>query len=125
MRLTVDIEFHENELVTCKDCPDFDLCHGCFQYGEHGHHPAHAFQPVDKDSYTPVTIQGLCEAGRGFVHEAICDGCDKVFNPLNTTLLPRLTFLQHIAGVRHKCLTCPDWDYCSVCIRSADLIHPG
>jgi next-to-BRCA1 protein 1 len=32
---------------------------------------------------------------------------------------------QHIVGVRHKCLTCPDWDYCSSCIQSAKHIHPG
>ena len=26
--------------------------------------------------------------------------------------------------MRHKCLTCPDWDYCSECFESAELIHP-
>lgn len=32
---------------------------------------------------------------------------------------------QDIYGVRHKCLNCPDWDYCSVCIKSARQEHPG
>ena len=33
--------------------------------------------------------------------------------------------LQNVAGVRHKCLKCPDWDFCSTCVLSADQIHPG
>lgn len=32
--------------------------------------------------------------------------------------------LQYIYGVRHKCLDCPDWDYCSTCISNANFIHP-
>lgn len=27
--------------------------------------------------------------------------------------------------MRHKCLKCPDWDFCSTCILSASQIHPG
>jgi hypothetical protein len=40
-------------------------------------------------------------------YSAICDGCDK-----------------YIYGVRHKCLDCPDWDYCSDCLKNAEFIHP-
>ena len=36
-----------------------------------------------------------------------------------------IDLLQDIHGVRHKCLNCPDWDYCSNCIKSARHIHPG
>lgn len=32
---------------------------------------------------------------------------------------------QDIYGVRHKCLNCPDWDYCSTCIKSARQAHPS
>lgn len=32
---------------------------------------------------------------------------------------------QDIYGVRYKCLNCPDWDYCSVCIKSARQEHPS
>lgn len=28
-------------------------------------------------------------------------------------------------GVRHKCLSCPDWDYCWECIQDAPKNHPG
>ena len=41
-------------------------------------------------------------------HAAICDGCDRTIN-----------------GVRHKCLICPDWDYCSECIKTARYKHPN
>lgn len=27
--------------------------------------------------------------------------------------------------MRHKCLDCPDWDYCSLCIRNSRQTHPG
>lgn len=33
--------------------------------------------------------------------------------------------IQDICGVRHKCLDCPDWDYCSLCIRHSRQAHPG
>ncbi|KAG5918411.1 hypothetical protein E4U53_004097 [Claviceps sorghi] len=46
--------------------------------------------------------------GRNQVHHAICDGCD-----------------TYITGVRHKCLDCPDWDYCGECVHSAHFVHPG
>ena len=41
-------------------------------------------------------------------HSAVCDGCEKF-----------------IYGVRHKCLHCPDWDFCSECVKSSKFIHPG
>jgi next-to-BRCA1 protein 1 len=31
---------------------------------------------------------------------------------------------QYIYGVRHKCLDCPDWDFCSGCIVNSSFIHP-
>ena len=36
-----------------------------------------------------------------------------------------LTIAQTINGVRHKCLNCPDWDYCSACFQHAPYLHPG
>ena len=71
-------ELSEHEFVTCKDCPDFDLCFLCFSCDEHGHHPGHRFEPVANDATkTTPRIMSLCGAGRGVVHQAICDGCDK------------------------------------------------
>lgn len=102
-------EIPGEELITCTNCADYDLCMTCFSLGDHGHHPAHRFQPVSSDSSAiNPRILSLCEAGRGFVHAAICDGCDKP-----------------VLGVRHKCLSCPDWDYCSNCALRAPETHPG
>ena len=33
--------------------------------------------------------------------------------------------LQNIYGIRHKCMNCPDWDFCSDCAVSAYKTHPG
>src|SRR5690348_6416094 len=73
------LELPGSEFVTCKDCPDFDLCLMCFRIGTHGHHPGHRFQPVgDESNLVSSEIRALCAPGRGVTHNAICDGCDKV-----------------------------------------------
>ncbi|KAJ9623020.1 hypothetical protein H2204_011278 [Knufia peltigerae] len=95
------------DFVTCQDCPDFDLCLRCFQDGEHGHDPSHAFEPQD-NTESNTEIKTLCAPGRGIRHDALCDGCDK-----------------SIYGVRHKCLSCPDFDFCMTCVASAAEKHPG
>lgn len=77
--LTTGIEMAGKELVTCTDCVDYDLCMMCFSLGDHGHHPAHRFQPISADtSQISSGILPLCERGRGIAHAAICDGCNKV-----------------------------------------------
>lgn len=103
------LELGASSFVTCQQCADYDLCFFCLEHGEHGHHPAHTFTPVDA-SATAVTshIKNLCQQGRGVKHEAMCDGCD-----------------APIMGVRHKCLSCPDFDYCSMCFSIANEVHLG
>ncbi|EXJ85760.1 hypothetical protein A1O1_06128 [Capronia coronata CBS 617.96] len=94
------------EFVTCRTCPDFDLCFTCFQDGEHGHDPSHGFEPQGTvDDMVDPAIKVLCAPGRGIRHDAICDGCDM--------------------AIRHKCLTCPDFDYCCTCVETAGEKHPG
>lgn len=101
-------EDQENRFVTCLDCADYDLCFSCHETNEHGHHPAHKFKPVADDVPLSPLAEFLCAPGRNIKHAALCDGCDKP-----------------IFGVRHKCLNCPDWDYCSECVKNATYIHPG
>ena len=97
----------EREFVTCTTCEDFDLCIQCASTNKHGHHPAHGFKPATEETVLPLAAQSKLAPGRGARHNAICDGCDK-----------------KIYGVRHKCLSCPDWDYCGDCFKKAGNTHP-
>ncbi|KAF2449953.1 hypothetical protein P171DRAFT_351305 [Karstenula rhodostoma CBS 690.94] len=99
---------HEREFVTCTVCDDYDLCMQCHIDNKHGHHPGHAFKAATEHTSLPALADFLCNAGRNVRHSAVCDGCEKF-----------------IYGVRHKCLNCPDWDFCSECIKSAKFIHPA
>ncbi|KAK3392094.1 hypothetical protein B0T20DRAFT_362249 [Sordaria brevicollis] len=98
----------EAEFVHCQTCDDFDLCKACFAKNRHGHHPKHAFAPIVPGTCTESEVKSRLAPGRNQLHHAICDGCEK-----------------DIRGVRHKCLQCPDWDYCSTCHESAKFIHAG
>ncbi|SMQ45344.1 unnamed protein product [Zymoseptoria tritici ST99CH_3D7] len=97
----------EQEFVTCIDCDDFDLCINCHTADKHGHHPAHAFEAATPDMILPLAAEMKLTAGRNVRHHAICDGCNK-----------------NIYGVRHKCMNCPDWDYCNDCVKNARSTHP-
>jgi hypothetical protein len=55
-------------------------------------------QPPCDDDTLPVGID----------HRATCNGCD-----------------SDIRGVRHKCLSCQDWNYCTLCMKNAEASHPG
>ncbi|KAL4792284.1 hypothetical protein BDV19DRAFT_368866 [Aspergillus venezuelensis] len=102
-------EFDEEKMVSCADCENFDLCTTCVLGHKHGHHPSHTFVLLgEHDAGLKNLVLSRCKPGRGYHHAAICDGCE-----------------NHITGVRHKCLTCPDWDYCSECHLSASRTHPG
>ena len=85
-----DSEYPGENFVSCDNCSDFDLCMDCFSEGEHGHHPGHSFRPVSEEMISCVSyMQAKCDAGRGIMHEALCDGCDKV--SLESTRSAKLT----------------------------------
>ena len=105
--LTILSELPEKEFLHCETCDDFDLCKPCFARDDHGHHPMHGFAPAVKGTVLPDHIEAKLAPGRNQTHHAICDNCDKF-----------------ITGVRHKCLDCPDWDYCSDCASDAHKTHP-
>ncbi|KAI0601277.1 hypothetical protein F4775DRAFT_440408 [Biscogniauxia sp. FL1348] len=100
-------EFPEKEFVHCTTCDDYDLCKGCFAKEKHGHHPKHGFVPAVKGTVFEQSISARLSPGRNAAHNALCDGCDK-----------------YVRGIRHKCLDCPDWDYCSDCVQNAHFVHP-
>lgn len=106
-------------------CDDFDLCKSCFEKDGHGHHPKHSFSPAVPGTQMPDHIKVKMTAGRNQMHNAICDGCDKVGALINPSL-PKDSLAnsrKYINGVRHKCLDCPDWDYCNECIFHASFVH--
>lgn len=96
------------DFLHCTTCDDYDLCKSCFAKDTHGHHPGHGFTPAVRGSAFDYAVSSRLSPGRNAVHNAICDGCDK-----------------YVRGIRHKCLDCPDWDYCSECVQNADFIHPN
>ncbi|KAH8911843.1 hypothetical protein BR93DRAFT_921825 [Coniochaeta sp. PMI_546] len=100
-------ELPESDFVHCNTCEDFDLCKACFTEDKHGHHPKHAFSAAVKGAVLEPEVSRRLAPGRNETHNAICDGCDKT-----------------IRGIRHKCLDCPDWDYCNSCIVDAAFVHP-
>ncbi|KAK4695573.1 hypothetical protein P7C71_g2201, partial [Lecanoromycetidae sp. Uapishka_2] len=100
--------FEESNFVTCTVCEDYDLCIPCHVNLKHGHHPSHTLEPASKEAKLGKLATILCAPGRNMRHGAICDRCD-----------------NDIYGVRHKCLNCPDYDYCSTCVKDAAVTHPG
>lgn len=75
-------EFDESKLVTCKNCPDYDLCITCLIKNGHGHHPGHTFALIhDRKFGLKNLVLAHCRPGRQNRHAAICDGCDKVCSP--------------------------------------------
>lgn len=102
------MELPDKEFLHCTSCEDFDLCKACFIGDAHGHHPKHGFTPAVEGTPMPSEISKRLAPGRNQRHHAICDGCEKF-----------------IFGVRHKCLDCPDWDYCSDCVANAGFVHPN
>ncbi|KAK5112723.1 hypothetical protein LTR62_003821 [Meristemomyces frigidus] len=97
----------EDKFVHCVDCDDYDLCMTCHTGNKHGHHPGHSFTSATEETQLSLQAAAMLSAGRNVRHNAICDGCDK-----------------SIYGVRHKCLNCPDWDFCNDCVKDARHIHP-
>jgi next-to-BRCA1 protein 1 len=94
-------EFPEAKMVTCNTCEDYDLCFACLLKNTHSH--GHSFSAIQGGELPSNNLPA------GPVrHRALCDGCDK-----------------RIIGERHKCLACPDFDYCSSCIKAAHQTHPG
>ncbi|CCX07078.1 hypothetical protein FPQ18DRAFT_309915 [Pyronema domesticum] len=101
-------DFPEEECLICEDCDDYDLCVTCFRNGNHGHDPRHEFCRASILTRLSIDEKKMLSAGRNVQHGALCDHCDKT-----------------IYGVRHKCIDCPDWDYCGSCIWRAEGEHPG
>lgn len=119
------IVFKEENFVTCTICEDYDLCIPCHVGMKHGHHPSHALAPASKETALDALATNLCGPGRNMRHFAICDGCDKVSPDLVSQGADLSDTNQDIYGVRHKCMNCPDWDYCSSCIKDSRHTHPG
>ncbi|EKM61508.1 uncharacterized protein PHACADRAFT_112173 [Phanerochaete carnosa HHB-10118-sp] len=89
----------------CVECADFDLCQSCISLASvrSQHKTRHHFFPIeypwDHNPFRAVAEELNTQTVEGVVHPATCDGCN-----------------QRIKGVRHKCLSCADFDFCSSCV---------
>lgn len=90
----------------CVECADFDLCQDCVSSvsARSQHEMKHHFFPIesiwDHDVFRIVVAELNAQPEQQeVVHSATCDGCD-----------------QRINGVRHKCLSCTDFDFCTSCV---------
>lgn len=100
----------------CEHCPDYDLCGSCLPLlNTSALHPtSHTFKAMlHRDLKDRINLFSASSASDGgtdesSVHNATCDVCQ-----------------LRIAGVRWKCLNCPDWDACSSCAPGLDESHPG
>ncbi|THH02356.1 hypothetical protein EW026_g520 [Hermanssonia centrifuga] len=97
----------------CLSCPNFDYCTQCLSNPDERfmHDLAHAFLPVPKpgDLNQLLAVRAACqEPAPPVVHKGVaCNECR-----------------DEIIGVRHRCLDCPDFDLCELCIsRGAKQDH--
>ena len=103
----------------CQQCPDYDLCGGCVSHLSTAElHPEdHKFRTIFHPQLekrvgatAPASPVGKAPGSppNKARHVAYCDVCRET-----------------IYGVRHKCLSCPDWDACEKCAESMKTVHPG
>lgn len=98
----------------CEHCPDYDLCGSCLPLlNTSALHPtSHTFKAMLhrdlKDRVNLFSAASASDSTESSVHNATCDVCQ-----------------LRIAGVRWKCLNCPDWDACTSCAPGLDHSHPG
>lgn len=104
-------------MVTCNTCEDYDMCFPCLLKNTHSH--GHSFSAIQGELRSNKLPAGPVH------HRALCDGCDKVITILILGKKLKADCQQRIIGERHKCLACPDFDYCSSCMKAAPQTHPG
>jgi len=111
----------------CQQCPDYDLCESCEPHKENLHDRKHTFGKIthpihptpqfnchsnsNSNSNSEWRSDSRCRRNRfggcprsvhpsEIAHPAVCDECK-----------------NRIKGIRHKCLTCPDYDLCDGCFN--------
>lgn len=94
----------------CQDCPDYDLCDGCFK-SDTTHAPYHNFVRLhSQQDYFPAQRREWATSIHAFIS---CDGP----NCINKG--------QNITGLRYKCTVCHNTDFCEDCITLPNSKHPA
>ncbi|CAE6406463.1 unnamed protein product [Rhizoctonia solani] len=101
----------------CVVCYDFDLCDACYKANAepidhksehdmlHLERPqriiTHIVGPGHGPATIPISTRSIGTGTPNALHNAWCDACS-----------------ERIRGIRHKCLDCADFDFCSACVGS-------
>lgn len=93
----------------CLGCPDYDLCNKCMPLRGTKHDRSHTFETITmKPPFSPPATSRDQSPTMEYM-DVTCDGCDNII----------------VEGIRHKCLSCPDYDLCEECILNRHFIHEG
>jgi len=112
----------------CNQCSDYDLCSRCVSRDAAVFHTAahdHTFTtiPAPPTASTAGPRQRRRHIGRGMMSSKETTGHQQPSPVTHARVTCDGCGMNPIVGVRHKCLDCPDFDFCDVCVVTRSSEH--
>ncbi|CAE7077592.1 unnamed protein product [Rhizoctonia solani] len=107
----------------CVVCHDFDLCDACYKAGAQpmSHKTEHEMLHLERPQRVVTHLVG---ASRGPISRAVATSSTPIAAPaIHNAWCDACS--ERIRGIRHKCLDCPDFDFCNACIEAESQTHHG